>query len=115
MKRRTSTSSGITSEGTTITEAETTITEANVAAAGLEEAASPTHRRQEDHLTLPLLLPSLRGPVIGTESSERKVSDAKRIAHNSRAIKPSSSNRETPTGAGVSERSDPLLIIGYKK
>ena len=109
------TSSGIIlSEATTTTEAGIT-TEANAAAAGLEEAASPTRRRLEDHPThLPPLL-SLPGPVIGTENLARRVLNVKLIVHNSKATKQNNSSRETPTGAGVSERGDPLLIIGYKK
>ena len=114
-KRRTSTSSETTTpEATTTTEAETT-TEANAAAAGLEDFASPTHRRLEDHSTLPLPPLSHREPVIGTESLVKKVLGAKLIAHSLRATKQNNNSRETPTGAGVSERGDPLLIIRYKK
>ena len=93
----------------TTTEAEAT-TEANAAAAGQEETASPTLRQLEDPPMLLLLL-FHRGLVVGTKSLERRASSVQLIAHSSKNIRQNNNSRETPTGAGVSERGDPLLII----
>ena len=89
-------------------------TEGNAAAVDQEATASPTPRQRE---ALPTL--NNRRPhhlfVVGTKSLEIKASNARPIALISNPINPSCSSRETPTGAGVSERGDPLFIINNKK
>ena len=93
---------------TETTEAEIII-EANAAAAGRVEAASPTLRQREDPSTPPLPR-SQQALVVGTRSLAKRASNANLVALNSNLTKRSNNSRETPTGAGVSERGDLLII-----
>ena len=84
-------------------------TEANAAAVGRDSAALQTHR-QQDHPSTSQRRLFHRALAAGIRDLEKKASNAL-LTVLSTNLSPLPKGRETTTGADVSERGDPLLLI----